>query len=265
MNLLIAKKNRVLHLTLNRPAKRNALTLEMSQSIVSTLEEAQEQSDVGSILITAMGAVFCAGMDLEEAHQVSEEDLLSAHEKLFSLGRHSLKPIIVAVNGAALGGGLGLVAQAHLVFASDVAAFGLPEIRVGLWPFLVYRSLSVAIGPRRVRELSLTGDYFDAAHAREWGLVHRVCSSLEVEDHAHAMARHIAKASPEAIRNGMQYVREADGLSWDEAGQFAAHFRRRLMATPDFAEGRLAFKQKRSARWPSMPSEFYAENEKRRG
>ena len=258
MNLLFNKKNRVLHITLNRPAKRNALTLEMSQSIVSAVEEAQNANDVGSILFSAHGAVFCAGMDLEEAGDVNEEELLAAHEKLFSLGRESLKPIVMALNGAALGGGLGLAAQGHLIYASDVVSFGLPEIRVGLWPFLVYRSLTAAIGPRRVLALSLTGDYFNASHAYAWGFVHHIVAPLEVEDHAASMARHLAKASPEAIRNGLQYVRDAHGKSWDEAGEWAAQLRRRLMATEDFAEGRLAFKQKRSPRWPSMPPDFYA-------
>ena len=79
----------------------------------------------------------------------TSKNFANAHEKLFSLSRESLKPIVMAVDGAALGGGLGLVAQGHCVFASEAAAFGLPEIGVGLWPFLVYRSLVDAIGPRR--------------------------------------------------------------------------------------------------------------------
>jgi enoyl-CoA hydratase/carnithine racemase len=197
-------------------------------------------------------------MDLEEASDVNEEELLAAHEKLFSLGRESLKPIVMAVNGPALGGGLGLAAQSHLLYASDVATFGLPEIRVGLWPFVVYRSLSAAIGRRRVLALSLTGDYFNSSHAHEWGFVHHVSAPIEVEDHAAAMARHLARASPEAIASGLQYVREAHDKLWTEAGETAAQARRRLMATEDFAEGRLAFKQKRSPRWPSMPPDFYA-------
>ena len=129
--------------------------------------------------MTAIGAVFCAGMDLDEAREVDEQELLNAHEKLFSLSRELLKPIVMAVDGAALGGGLGLVAQGHCVFASEAAAFGLPEIGVGLWPFLVYRSLVDAIGPRRRLALSLTGEYFHAADARDWGLVHRISPSLK--------------------------------------------------------------------------------------
>ncbi len=257
-NVLIAKKNRVLHITLNRPAKRNALTLEMSNTIASAIEDAQHAADIGCISFTAAGAVFCAGMDLEEAGDVDEQELSKAHERLFSLGRESLKPIVMAVDGAALGGGLGLVAQGHYVFASEAAAFGLPEIRVGLWPFLVYRSLTAALGPRRVLALSLTGEYFHAAEALDWGLVQRISPALEVEDHAAAMARHLSKASPEAIRTGMQYVRDSIGKEWSGAGELAAQSRRSLMATADYQEGRQAFKERRPARWPSMPSEFYS-------
>jgi enoyl-CoA hydratase/carnithine racemase len=130
----------------------------------------------------------------------------------------------------------------------------LPEIKVGLWPFLVYRSVSAAIGPRRALTLSLSGRSFAAEQARKWGLVYRVLPAVETEDRGRAMARHLAKASPQALALGMQYVRDSAGKSWEQAGELAATLRRKLMETDDFEEGLLAFRQKRDARWPSMPA-----------
>src|ERR1700753_2439541 len=104
MKLIASKKNRILHLTLNRPDKRNALTLEMCEGLVNGIESAQEDDSVGCVLIAAEGPVFCAGMDLEEAVSPPRSKLTEVHERLFSVGQQSLKPIVIAVNGAALGG-----------------------------------------------------------------------------------------------------------------------------------------------------------------
>src|SRR3954451_7469128 len=163
MDLLVHEKHRVLHVTLNRQGKRNALTAEMCSGIVRAIEEVQERNDIGCILLNAAGSVFCAGMDLDEAAAAASPDtasLFRAHDDVFSIGATSRKPLVICVNGAALGGGLGLVAQGHVVLASELAVFGLPEIRIGLWPFVVYRAIEAAIGDRRTLELSLTGDMF---------------------------------------------------------------------------------------------------------
>lgn len=257
MHLLVSKKHRVLHITLNRPEKRNALTVEMSLAITEAIEGAQQAEDVGCILIGASGPVFCAGMDLDEVAGANEPQLNATHDALFSTGAQSLKPIVVAVNGTALGGGLGLVAQGHVVLAAEGVVFGLPEIRIGLWPFMVYRAVSAALGARRTLELSLTGQHFSSAEACDWGLVHRVCPGSEVADRAKAIARQLAKSSPLALGCGMRYVRESAGRSWNESGELAAALRNQVMASADFKEGVQAFKMKREAHWPSMPEGFY--------
>jgi enoyl-CoA hydratase/carnithine racemase len=257
MDLLVNEKHRVLHLTLNRQGKRNALTAEMCSGIVRAIGEAQDRSDIGCILLSAAGSVFCAGMDLDEAAQADGEQLFQAHDDVFSIGATSLKPLVVCVNGAALGGGLGVVAQGHVVIASDLAVFGLPEIRLGLWPFVVYRPVEAALGTRRTLQLSLTGDLFQPAQALDWGLVHWICPSVELADRGKAIARELAKASPRAIASGMEYFQGSRGKSWKEAGELAAGLRAGLMSSDDFKEGIAAFKQKREPRWPSIPPEFY--------
>ncbi|MBV8552134.1 MAG: enoyl-CoA hydratase/isomerase family protein [Acidobacteriaceae bacterium] len=260
MKILITHKHRVLHLTLNRPDKRNALDAEMCRTLFKEVSEAQDRKDVGAILISALGTVFCAGMDLDEARGPNEADLTAAHEALFTMGANTVKPIVISVNGAALGGGLGLVAQGHVVLAAEGATLGLPEIKIGLWPFLVYRSVEAAIGPHRTLMLSLTGGLFQSQQAMGWGLIHQCSPGEELEDRSKAMARDLAKASPVAIAAGMQYFRQARHMQWAEAGELAAELRTKVMASEDFIEGCLAFKERREPRWPSMPANFYQKN-----
>jgi enoyl-CoA hydratase/carnithine racemase len=258
MNLLIDHNCRVLHLTLNRPDKRNALNAEMCSKLVEAISSAQNNQHVGSILISAAGQVFSAGMDLDEAVEAAAADLAEVHEKLFTAGANSLKPIVVCVNGPALGGGLGLVAQGHAVIAAEGAVFGLTEMRLGLWPFLVYRSVESALGARRTLELSLTARVFSTHEALQWGLVHYICPPEEAAHRAAAIARDLAKASPLAIEAGMQYVRESRDKSWNEAGKLATSLRLKLMEGADFKEGYAAFKDKRQPHWPSMPPEQHS-------
>jgi enoyl-CoA hydratase/carnithine racemase len=261
MNLLVDLNCRVLHLTLNRPDKRNALNAGMCSEIGEAIASAQNDQQVGSILISAAGQVFCAGMDLDEAVEAAGPDLAEVHEKLFTTGANSLKPIVVCVNGPALGGGLGLVAQGHAVVAAEGAVFGLTEMRLGLWPFLVYRSVESALGARRTLELSLTARVFSTHDALQWGLVHHICPPAEAAHRAAAIARDLAKASPLAIQAGMQYVRESRDKSWNEAGELATSLRMSLMESADFREGYAAFKDKRQPHWPSMPPEDCVERQ----
>lgn len=256
MDILVHDHYRVLHLTLNRPTKRNALTLQMCKDIVAAVRSAEERDDIGCTLISANGSVFCAGMDLSENPPVQE--LLPVHEELFTLGAKARKPIVVSVNGAALAGGLGLVAQGHVVLASPNAVFGLPEVRIGFWPFVVYRAMEASLGKRRTLELSLTGASFQAQQAQAWGLVHQLHAASEVHEISKGVAREIAKASPLAIEAGLRYTRESADKPAKEAGGIAASLRAELMSSDDYREGTAAFREKREPRWPSMPLEFYA-------
>jgi len=258
MDILVHDHYRVLHLTLNRPTKRNALTLQMCKDLVAAVRSAESRSDIGCTLISANGSVFCAGMDLNETPPMDE--LLEVHEQLFTLGAQSLKPIVVAVNGAALAGGLGLVAQGHVVLASPNAVFGLPEVRIGFWPFVVYRAVEAGLGRRRALELSLTGASFNAQQAMAWGLVHHIYPAAEIHDTSKGLARELAKSSPLAISSGLRYVRDVEGKSVREAGEIAAGLRSKLMASDDYKEGTAAFREKREPHWPSMPLDFYAKH-----
>jgi enoyl-CoA hydratase/carnithine racemase len=253
MNLKVDKCNRVLRIELDRPEKRNALTFEMCHGIADAVEGAQQDPQIGSILITASGPVFCSGMDIAERVTGDEKELSAVHDRLFTMGAKSVKPIVVGVNGAAFGGGLGLAVQGHVVLAETHSVFALPEIKLGLWPFLIYRSMEEAIGSRRLLALSLTGRNFTAEDALAWGIVHQICHDDEVCERGGVIARELAKSSPVAIAAGMQYVCDSRGKGWEEAGQIAASLREALMEGDDYKEGVRAFKEKRHPRWPSIP------------
>ena len=245
-------QGRVLRVTLNRPDKRNALSSELCLELTRVLDQAAADAPVGAILLCANGPAFCAGMDLDEIGPSASEAVDIAHERLFTIGARLAKPIVAAVGGAALGGGTGLVANCHVVIASEAATFGLTEIRLGLWPFLIYRAVSVALGERRTTELALTGRIFGAAEARELGLVHEVAE--DPNRRAAEVAAQIAAFSPTSIRSGLGFLRETRGLNWEQAGLAARRVRGQVFASPDFQEGIRAFREKRAPQWPSLGS-----------
>jgi enoyl-CoA hydratase/carnithine racemase len=241
---------RVLRVALNRPEKRNALNAALCRALLEAVEQAETDPTIGAVLLTGNGKSFCSGMDLSETGPGHSEELNRAHEQVFTIGSRLTKPIIGAINGSALGGGMGLVANCHIVVASDDATFGLTEIRLGLWPFLIYRAVSAAIGDRRTAELSLTGRIFDAREAEKFGLVHEI--SHDLEDTAADVATSITRFSPTAISAGLRFVRDTRGKDLETAGAIARRMRNEVFVSDDFQEGVSAFHEKRPARWPSL-------------
>ncbi|MDQ6700677.1 MAG: enoyl-CoA hydratase/isomerase family protein [Acidobacteriota bacterium] len=247
-----SQDKRVLRLGLNRPEKRNALNLDLCRELVAALDTADGDPRVGAVLLCGNGKSFCAGMDLTEAETADPAALSQIHEQLFTVHERMTKPIVAAVNGAALAGGTGLVANAHIVVASEAATFGLTEIRIGLWPFLIFRGVALAIGERRAVELALTGRIVGAREALEWGLVHQVVAHPETENTAAEIAKQLSQSSPVALRSGLAYVQEIRGKSGPEAGKIGRGIREQVLQAGDFAEGLKAYHGKRAPIWPSL-------------
>jgi enoyl-CoA hydratase/carnithine racemase len=232
----------VLSLTLARPDKRNALNLALTEQLVDAIRRGNGDAGVGAILIDAEGPAFSAGMDLDEALADDAPAMDRAHAALFQIGLEVRTPIIAIVQGRALGGALGLIANAHVAIAASTAEFGLTELRVGMWPFLIWPSVTRAIGERRTLELALTSRLFGASEALAWGLVHEVVEPSALAARGREVAQLVADASPETIARGLR-------LRADPSLGPALRLEQR--ASPDFHEGVDAFRHKRRPHWPS--------------
>ena len=237
---------RVCRITLNRPEKRNALCVELCRRLVEALNRADSDRDTGAILLTANGPAFCAGMDLDEVRDKLPRDLGEIHESLFTTINRIRKPLIAAIQGASVAGGTGLAANAHVVIAAPGARFGLTEIRIGLWPVLIFRAVAMAIGERRATELSLTGRIIEAEEALRFGLVTEI--SEDPEQRAMEIATTVAGYSSYALHQGLEYVQQIRHAEWEHGGKLGRAMRNRLMAGPDFKEGLKAFFEERARR-----------------
>src|SRR5258708_2179734 len=187
MPLRIEQDRRLRRIALAAPEKPNVLDADACQELVPELRDAEADQATGAILLEADGPVFCAGADLD-------------HPELFTIGSNFAKPIVAAVQGVALSGGLALAANAHVVVAAQGTSFGLTAIREGHWHEAMFRALAAAVGPRRALELGLTGRVFSTPEALAWGLVHYVAPAFEVDDRATEIANALANARPETVR-----------------------------------------------------------------
>jgi enoyl-CoA hydratase/carnithine racemase len=248
-----AAEGRVARLTLNRPEKRNALNSAVCRQLIETFDRAEADRATGAILICGNGPAFCAGMDLAEVLSADQDELMALHERLFTLIDRARKPIVAAVRGHALAAGMGLVANAHIVIAGRDARFALTEIRIGLWPAVVFRAVVRAIGERRATELSITGRTMDADEALRTGLASEIADDPQAR--GMEIARQLASLSPVAMAGGLEHVARTRGLTWNDAAAVNKELRARMITSADFQEGVRAFLEKRPPRWPSLGSE----------
>ena len=243
---------RVCHIALNRPEKRNALNVAMCRELVAAIHDAEGDPGIGAIVLSGNGPSFCAGMDLKDSLNADPVELASIHRALYSTIDRLRKPMIAAVHGAALAGGTGLVANAHIVIAHPDVRFGLTEVRIGLWPVLIYKAMELGLGPRRTLESSLTGRGVNGPEAVRFGLVTEI--AIIPLDRALELARQIAGYSPTAIASGLEYAQQVRGCDFSQAGEIGSRLREGLLVSDDYREGVASFSEKRAPVWPSLKS-----------
>jgi enoyl-CoA hydratase/carnithine racemase len=186
MSIEVASEGRVLRVALNRPSHRNLLTIDMARSLVDAIEHAQSDEAVGAVLLEGRGEFFCYG---------SDPDL---PEAIWTLCDRLTKPLIAAVQGAALGAGVALVAHSHVAVAAQGTSFGLLEIRNRTFP-LALHAVAKAIGWRRARELALTSRVCSTPEALQMALVHEVAPAFEYEQRSESVAQMLAEADPGVV------------------------------------------------------------------
>ena len=249
-NILVEKEQQLAVVTINRPTKLNALNKATIQELHDAFDALNKDTGIRAIIITGSGEkAFVAGADISEFASFSEQqgaELAAAGQALlFDFVQNLHTPVIAAVNGFALGGGLELAMAAHFRVASDNAKMGLPEVTLGVIPgYGGTQRLAQLIGKGRAMELIMTAQMIDAPTALTYGLVNHVVAQPELLDFTKEIARKIVKNSPSAIAKAIESINAnfTDGINGfaTEIKNFGICF-----GTEDFKEGTTAFLEKR--------------------
>ncbi len=240
--------------TLNRPEKRNAISLELIEELFQALDRC-ERSPARAVILTGAGKAFCSGMDLDMLKAIStqsHEQNLADSRKMALLFRRIYEfplPLIAAVNGSAIAGGCGLVSLCDLAVAVPEAKFGYTESRVGFIPALVSVYLVRMLGERAARDLLLTGRIFDAAEAHRLGLVNEIVSEENLLTRAKELAATFAESSPASLTAAKRLLSSMPLADLDSALEQAIEENARIRTTADFREGISAFLEKRKPKW----------------
>jgi enoyl-CoA hydratase len=256
MNILTEQKNQTLWITINRPAQLNALNKDTIQELHEALKSANGNPTIGVVILTGAGEKsFVAGADIKEFadFDITQGKNLAAkgQEILFNYIENMSKPVIAAINGFALGGGLELAMASHIRIASTNAKMGLPEVSLGVIPgYGGTQRLAQLVGKGKANEMVFTAGMISAEEALKWGLVNEVCSLEELNEKADKIANKILNNSASAISSAIKAINAnfkngVDGFQV-EIDEFGACF-----GTPDFKEGTKAFLEKRKANFRS--------------
>jgi len=243
-------------ITLNRPDKRNAISAAMIAEVLSALKDVESGGERVAI-ITGSGKAFCAGMDLDAlkslATQSPEQNLADARRTAGFFRRiwSFPKPLIAAVNGAALAGGCGIATLCDFTLAVPEAKFGYTEVRVGFIPALVSMFLERQVGEKLARDLFLTGRIIDAAEAKAIGLVTNIVPAERLLAAARELAAVLIANSPASIQATKRLLVRVSETEIDRRIELAVAESVAIRATPDFREGLAAFLEKREPRWSS--------------
>ena len=250
--VLLEQRGPAFWITINRPERRNALNDEVIAGIVAGYAQAHRAPGVRAIVLTGTGdKAFCAGADLQPG-RTFEFDFATpraAYADMLRMAAEALLPCIVRVNGACMAGGMGLLCMADMAVAADTASFGLPEVKVGVFPMQVLSLLKDLVPPRIVREWCLTGESFDAAAALAHGLLNRVVRPAELDAATDALLARLTDKSPTAIRRGKYALNAIKAMSFEQAIAFTESQIALAGQTQDAREGVVAFQEKRKPSW----------------
>jgi enoyl-CoA hydratase len=246
--ILTEVKDGVLVITINRPDAKNAMNKAGAEGIATALDRLDAEDDLRVAILTGAGGTFCSGMDLKGFLR-GESPIVEGRGFGGLTQKSPAKPIIAAVEGYALAGGLELMISCDMVVAHTGAKFGIPEVKRGLIAAAGgLMKLPEMIPPKVAMELALTGDFIDAPRAYELGLVNRVTDGSAM-DGAMELAKAIAANGPLAVKVSKQVIEESRGWSlesrWDEQGKLMPQ----VFMSEDAREGAAAFAEKRAPNW----------------
>ncbi|PID20215.1 enoyl-CoA hydratase [Sporosarcina sp. P3] len=253
--VLYETSENIAKITMNLPDMRNPLDEQLTSDLIHAIQKADSDSEVRAIILTGAGKAFSAGGNLKDFKEYAEKSVPQLYQEglestvLFKLGAIVKTPIISSVNGAALGGGTGLVAMSHIAIASDQAKLGLTEMKLGLVPYVILPWVRRAVGDRRFMEMMLTAEVIDAEKAKEYQLVHHVVPHDQLEEKTWELAKTIASHSPLAVGLGMEAFFATEQMDFMRSFDYLSTLRLVSFKSEDLNEGASAFLDKRKPIW----------------
>ncbi len=248
-------RNRVAILALNRPEAGNKLNPEIMSALTEALGESEADPGCGAVILTARGEVFCGGGELGDYRQKSAVEIRRFGESFIRLHTaitRLAKPVIAAVQGDALGGGLSLVEACDLAVAVKEASFGVPEIQAGLAPMMALTGVRRFRSRKGCLEMALLGESLSAARALELGLVNWICPRNEVLDRALTIAGRLAAANPTALALVKKLYAQGDALPYERQLEAGLDTLVALLKSEDAAEALTAREGRRPPIWHGM-------------
>jgi methylglutaconyl-CoA hydratase len=236
--------------TLNRPERRNALTLELLTELCVAINDASQHPDQRVLIFRGAGAAFCTGLDLKEAADTTKAHATAemVANTLVAISQTRLVTI-AAVHGAAVAGGAGIMSACDFVVAADKTKIGYPEVRRGLVAGLVMTFLRRQVGERKMRELLFSGELIDAARAKEIGLVNLVVPADEIMNKAQQFAASVLEGAPGAVAQTKRLVEELWWHSVQGDIDVALKYHMQARESDEAREGIAAFNEKRKPNW----------------
>ncbi len=250
--LQIETRGQTRWLTINRTERRNAINGAVLDALRLALADVEREPMVHAVVLTGAGdKAFCAGADLAggDAFRVDYSQPYQAYADLLRQARRCTVPLVARVNGACMAGGMGLLAMCDLAVASSSATFGLPEVKVGVFPAQVLAVLQHQLPRRVLTEMCLSGEALTAERALALGLINAVAAPDALDDALDALLGRLLDKSPAAIRRGLYMLKQIETLPFEQAMAFAESQIGLFALTEDAREGQLAFREKRAPQW----------------
>jgi methylglutaconyl-CoA hydratase len=253
--LRVVRDGPVARVTLARPEVRNAFDEILIESLTGAFLSFGDDRETRVVILEGEGPTFCAGADIEwmrRAGGFSKAENEADAERMARMLRaldECPKPVVAIVQGAAIGGGVGLVAASDVVIAADDAVFSLAEVKLGILPSVISPFVLRAIGPRQARRYFLTGERFGAAEARRIGLVHEVVLAAELGVAADAIVATLLTCAPDAVGVAKRLIGQVAGMTPDDAMPVTVRTIAERRASDEAKEGLTAFLEKRPPSW----------------
>ena len=242
-------KNNIMTITLNRPEKKNAINNVMMNEINYALAYAKQERSIRVVVIAARGDTFCAGADLSRAESNSNVPKIENADDISLAIRHLYKPVICKIQGSVLAGALLMVSNATHAIAIKEAKFSAPEIKRGLWPFMVMAGLFRVMPKRAGLDFIMRGGYIDSVKAEQWGLINQAVLKDDIDQIVEDLATELSNLAPGTMQFGLEAYEKQDNMSFDEALPYLRDQIAECFKGEDAKEGIAAFLEKRDPNW----------------